>query len=112
MADCIFCDIASGEVPATIVERDDGVLAFEDVNPKAPLHVLVIPEQHLESVHDIQDAALLHRMHTLARRVAVARGVAEGGYRLVFNIGRDAGQSVPHAHLHLLGGRHLAWPPG
>ncbi|MFZ0215329.1 MAG: histidine triad nucleotide-binding protein [Candidatus Dormiibacterota bacterium] len=112
MADCTFCRIVGGELPATVVARADGVLAFQDLNPKAPLHVLVIPERHLASVHDIEDGGLLRRMHELARRVAEERGVAESGYRLVFNVGPDAGQSVFHAHLHVLGGRPLAWPPG
>jgi histidine triad (HIT) family protein len=112
MADCIFCGIAAGEVPATVVASNDRVLAFQDINPQAPLHVLVIPREHLADVHAIRDGDLLVAMYDLARDVATDAGVAESGYRLVFNIGPDAGQSVFHAHLHVLGGRKLAWPPG
>ncbi|MBO0689357.1 MAG: histidine triad nucleotide-binding protein [Candidatus Dormibacteraeota bacterium] len=112
MADCIFCGIVAGDVPATIVDTADGAVAFEDVNPKAPVHVLVIPREHLTDVHAIRDGDLLVTMHDLAQKVARDRGVADSGYRLVFNLGPDAGQSVFHAHLHVLGGRSLAWPPG
>ena len=112
MADCIFCGIVAGDVPATIVDTADGALAIEDVNPKAPVHVLVIPREHLADVHTIRDGALLLTMFDLAQKVARDRGVGDSGYRLVFNSGPDAGQSVFHAHLHLLGGRSLAWPPG
>jgi histidine triad (HIT) family protein len=112
MADCIFCGIVAGEVPATVVASNAGALAIEDVNPKAPVHVLVIPREHLADVHAIRDGSLLVGMFDLARQVAGDRDVAESGYRLVFNLGPDAGQSVFHAHLHVLGGRSLAWPPG
>jgi histidine triad (HIT) family protein len=112
MADCIFCGIASGEVPARVVASTDHVLAFEDINPKAPVHVLVIPREHLADVHAIRDGHLFAAMYDLARDVADRKGVRETGYRLVFNVGPDAGQSVFHAHLHLLGGRPMAWPPG
>jgi histidine triad (HIT) family protein len=112
MADCVFCGIARGEVPADVVASNDRVLAFTDLNPRAPFHVLVIPRQHVADVHAIRDGDLLISMHDLAREVAAARGVGESGYRLVFNVGPDAGQSVFHVHLHVLGGRPLAWPPG
>jgi histidine triad (HIT) family protein len=111
MADCIFCAIAAGEVPARIVHSDEEVVAFDDVNPAAPVHVLVIPRRHLVDVRDLP-GPLLEKMFAVARSVAAAKGVEESGYRLVFNVGPDAGQSVFHAHLHLLGGRRLAWPPG
>ncbi|HET7027217.1 MAG TPA: histidine triad nucleotide-binding protein [Candidatus Limnocylindrales bacterium] len=111
---CLFCQIARGEIPATIVHEDDHVLAFRDVNPQAPTHVLVIPREHLSSAADLasEHAELLAAMFDVANGVAVADGVAETGYRLVVNVGRDAGQSVDHLHLHVLGGRRLAWPPG
>ena len=112
MADCIFCGIVSGDVPATIVDTADGALAFEDVNPRAPVHVLVIPREHLTDVHAVREGELLVTMFDLARKVARDKGVGDSGYRLVFNSGPDAGQTVFHAHLHVLGGRALAWPPG
>jgi len=111
---CLFCRIARGEIPATIVHEDDEVVAFRDVNPQAPTHVLVIPREHLSSAADLaaDHAELLAAMFVAANRVAAADGVADTGYRLVVNVGRDAGQSVDHLHLHVLGGRRLAWPPG
>lgn len=112
MADCVFCGIVAGEVPADVVASNERVLAFRDINPQAPLHVLVIPREHVRDVHAIRDGSLLVAMYDLARDVAVANGVADSGYRLVFNSGPDAGQTVFHAHLHVLGGRKLAWPPG
>jgi histidine triad (HIT) family protein len=111
MADCIFCAIAAGDVPARIVHSDEDVIAFEDINPGAPAHLLVIPRQHLPDVRDLS-GAMLEKLFGVARSVAAAKGVEESGYRLVFNVGPDAGQSVFHAHLHLLGGRRLSWPPG
>jgi histidine triad (HIT) family protein len=112
MADCIFCGIVAGDVPATIVDSADRALAFEDVNPRAPVHVLVVPREHLTDVHAVRDGELLVAMFDLARKVARDKGVGDSGYRLVFNSGPDAGQTVFHAHLHVLGGRALAWPPG
>ena len=112
MADCIFCGIVAGDVPATVVASGDGAIAIEDVNPQAPLHVLVIPREHLADVHAVRDGELLVTMFDLARKVARDKGVGDSGYRLVFNSGPDAGQTVFHAHLHVLGGRALAWPPG
>jgi histidine triad (HIT) family protein len=112
VAGCVFCGIARGEIPAAIVAESEAVVAFDDLAPKAPVHALVIPREHLAGVHDIRDGALLKAMVDLAREVAERKGVAKSGYRLVFNIGPDAGQSVFHAHLHLLGGRSFAWPPG
>jgi histidine triad (HIT) family protein len=112
MADCVFCGIAAGEVPATVVASSDKAVAFRDLAPQAPLHVLVIPRQHMADVHGIREGEVLAAMYDLARDVAREQGVAESGYRLVFNVGPDAGQTVHHAHLHVLGGRRMDWPPG
>jgi len=115
MADCIFCRIATGEVPATIVKRTPEAIAFRDLTPQAPTHVLVIPTRHLPAVRDARqpsDEAMLGRLLQFSAEVATELGLDKGGYRLVTNTGPDAGQSVFHLHLHLLGGRALAWPPG
>lgn len=115
MSDCIFCRIARGEIPATIVKRAPGALAFRDLDPRAPTHVLVIPERHVEAVRDAMDPAdapLLGELLQLAAATATELGLDAGGYRIVTNTGRDGGQSVGHLHLHLLGGRPLGWPPG
>lgn len=112
--DCIFCRIAAGELPATLVREDDDVVAFRDIDPRAPTHVLVIPRRHIASVDDLGagDAEVVGRLFLVAKDIAREEGVAESGYRLVMNTGPDAGQSVAHIHLHLLGGRDFAWPPG
>jgi len=112
--DCLFCGIADGDIPSTQVHADELVVAFRDIAPKAPVHVLVIPREHVASAADIADdhAALLARMFTVAAEVARADGIAESGYRLVSNVGADAGQSVGHLHLHVMGGRPFSWPPG
>ncbi len=114
MNDCLFCRIASGEIPSDKVYEDELVLAFRDIDPQAPVHVLIIPKKHIASVSALtaQDDATLAAMFAAARSIAATLGIAEGGYRVVSNVGADAGQSVPHLHLHLLGGRSLAWPPG
>ncbi|HEU5317984.1 MAG TPA: histidine triad nucleotide-binding protein [Chloroflexota bacterium] len=114
MADCLFCKIARGEIPAQIVLKTDTVTAFRDIDPKAPMHVLVIPNQHVGSAAEIGpgNGALLAAMVVAANQAAAKEGAAESGYRLVMNVGEDAGISVPHLHLHVLGGRKLAWPPG
>ena len=113
-AGCLFCRIAAGDLPARVVLRTPRVLAFEDVNPQAPLHVLVVPVRHVESAAAISegDGELLEEMLIAAREVAGASGKAGGGYRLVMNVGDDAGNTVPHLHLHVVGGRRLGWPPG
>jgi histidine triad (HIT) family protein len=113
-ADCIFCRIVQGEIPAQVVREDDETIAFRDLDPKAPLHVLVIPKRHIGSVNDVQssDRELLGSLFVAAREIAESEGVAGTGYRLVMNTGRGAGQSVQHVHLHVLGGRALQWPPG
>jgi histidine triad (HIT) family protein len=111
---CIFCEIAAGRIPAKVAYQDDEVLAFHDINPQAPVHVLVIPKRHVTSLLDLEagDDGLAGRLVRQARDLARELGVAEGGFRLVFNCGEDAGYSVFHVHLHLLGGRQLGWPPG
>lgn len=112
--DCIFCRIAAGELPAKIVREDEETLAFRDIDPRAPTHVLIIPRRHIPSVNALTeaDAELVGRLFVVAREIAEGEGVAESGYRLVMNTGPGAGQSVDHIHLHLLGGRDLSWPPG
>ena len=112
--DCLFCKIASGEIPSAKVYEDELVYAFRDIDPKAPVHVLIIPKKHIESVSCLTsgDGEVLAALFAAARRIAADEGVAESGYRVVSNVGADGGQSVPHLHLHLLGGRSLAWPPG
>lgn len=115
MADCIFCRIAAGEVPAQVVARGPEVLAFRDLNPQAPTHVLVIPAAHHDAVRDVTGAEgerLLGRLLAFAAETAAGLGLDDGGYRLVTNTGKDGGQTVGHLHLHLLGGRALGWPPG
>jgi histidine triad (HIT) family protein len=112
--DCLFCKIFRREIPAKEVFRDEEIVAFEDIRPVAPTHVLVIPKEHIPSVHELTGAhaPLLARMFEVANRVADERKVDREGYRLVFNKGPQAGQSVYHLHLHVLGGRGMAWPPG
>ncbi|AMW05044.1 histidine triad nucleotide-binding protein [Gemmatimonas phototrophica] len=109
---CIFCRIVAGSTPATIVAHNEQALAFRDLHPKAPVHVLVIPRRHVTSLAEATDAAELGAMMVLAADVASAEGLVAGGYRVVTNIGADGGQTVPHLHLHVLGGRSMAWPPG
>ena len=115
MTDCIFCRIARGEIPSTKVYEDDQVLAFRDLDPQAPEHVLVIPKKHLASVMDFteEDRDLAaHILTVVVPKIARELGVADSGFRLVTNTGADAGQTVGHLHFHLLGGRSLTWPPG
>lgn len=111
--ECLFCRIVREEIPARVVHRDEEVVAFEDINPGAPTHLLVIPVRHLRDITELAaEGDLLSRLFTVANQIARERGIGESGYRTVFNVGPDAGQSVFHAHLHLLGGRQLGWPPG
>jgi len=115
MSDCIFCRVASGAIPASIVERTSEMVAFRDIQPQAPTHVLVIPVQHVGAVRDAagpEGEALLGRMLTFTAKVATSLGLDAGGYRIVTNTGDHGGQSVHHLHLHLLGGRQMHWPPG
>jgi histidine triad (HIT) family protein len=113
MPNCIFCRIIRGEAPAKKVYEDERALAFEDINPQAPTHVLVIPKKHIVGLKEAQseDAEIIGYLHLVAAQIARQRGI-EDGYRTVFNVGPRAGQSVFHLHLHLLGGRALRWPPG
>lgn len=114
MSNCIFCRIASGEIPATVVYEDPHVVAFRDLNPQAPTHVLVVPRRHIASLNEVgeADAELIGRMYLAATAVAAGDGIAQSGYRTVFNCNADAGQTVFHLHLHVLGGRSMDWPPG
>lgn len=114
MSDCLFCRIVRGEIPSDRVHDDDMVIAFRDIAPRAPTHVLVIPREHLDSAADLTDAhgPLLGRLFAVAADVARREGIEQAGYRIVTNVGPDAGQSVPHLHLHVLGGRPMTWPPG
>jgi histidine triad (HIT) family protein len=112
--DCLFCQIAAGEVPSEAVASTEEVYAFRDISPKAPTHVLVIPRRHIPHAHEISegDGPELEAMVRCAQDIAETEGVAESGYRLVLNVGDDAGNTVPHLHLHVIGGRQLSWPPG
>ena len=114
MTTCIFCQILKRELPAKIVFEDNLCLAFEDIHPKAPLHLLVIPKRHIESLNDLgpEDEVLLGHLTFIAKELALQRGVETTGYRTVINTGPNAGQSVFHVHLHLLAGRPMQWPPG
>ena len=114
MADCLFCRIINREIPGSIVYEDDRVLAFNDINPQAPTHVLVVPKRHIESLNTLEpgDDSIVGEMVRRAAAIAKERGIAVGGYRTVFNTNRDAGQTVFHVHLHLIGGRNMSWPPG
>ena len=115
MADCLFCKIVAGEIPAKIVKRSGDALAFRDIDAKAPVHVLIIPTSHVAAVRDARGSEgerLLGRLLGFAAEVASDEGLDLDGYRIVTNTGRNAGQSVDHLHLHLLGGRKLSWPPG
>ena len=111
---CLFCRIVRGEVPATIVHKDDQFVAFRDINPQAPTHILLIPREHVATLNELvpSQGQLMGDMLLLAQSLACADGVAESGWRVVINCGAEAGQSVFHVHMHVLGGRPFAWPPG
>lgn len=111
---CLFCRIVAGEIPSDTVHEDELVLAFNDINPVAPVHQLIIPKRHIASAADLgeRDAELLGRSFAVAAQLAVQAGLHETGYRVVTNVGADGGQSVDHLHFHLLGGRAMTWPPG
>lgn len=112
--DCLFCKIVDGDIAADVVFESDNAIAFRDVNPQAPTHVLVIPRQHIATINDLEpgNESLVGELYLAARQIAADEGIAEAGYRTVMNCNKGAGQSVFHIHLHVLGGRALSWPPG
>ena len=112
--DCLFCKIASQQIPAKLIFEDGDMVAFRDINPQAPTHVLIVPRKHIATLNDIapEEGALLGKLLLRAQALAQAEGIAESGYRAVFNCNADGDQSVYHIHLHLLGGRRMSWPPG
>ena len=115
LADCIFCKIAGHDIPSTVVYEDDEVIAFRDLNPQAPTHVLIIPKKHIDSVNafDVSDKDVIaHIFVDVAPKLAKQLGIDESGFRLVINTGKEGGQTVDHLHVHLLGGREMKWPPG
>jgi histidine triad (HIT) family protein len=114
VSDCLFCKLIARQIPATIVHEDEHIVAFKDITPQAPTHVLVVPRRHIASLNDLSSAddALVGEMVRIAASIAKANGHADHGYRTVFNCNADAGQTVFHLHLHLLGGRKMTWPPG
>jgi len=112
--DCLFCKILNGEIPADIIHETDELVAFRDINPQAPTHVLIIPRRHISTINDLEtgDAELVGKLYLVAREIAASEGLTDAGYRVVTNCNEGAGQSVFHIHMHLLGGRPFAWPPG
>lgn len=112
MSDCLFCKMASGEIKPDVVYEDDKVLAFRDINPQAPIHILIIPKAHVATLNDLEDSALASALLQTAAKLAAQEGIAEDGYRTVINCNKNGGQDVYHLHLHLLGDRKMSWPPG
>ena len=114
MSDCLFCKIRDGQISADLVYQDDRTIAFRDINPQAPVHILIVPRDHIPTLNDLlpEHNELVGHLFQLAARIAKEQQVADSGYRCLFNCNRQAGQTVWHIHLHLLGGRHLGWPPG
>ena len=112
MTNCLFCKMVSGEIKPDTVFEDDNILAFRDINPQAPVHILVIPKRHIATLNDLEDAELSAQLLQTAVNLAKQEGLSEDGYRTVFNCNRNGGQAVYHLHLHLLGGRQMNWPPG
>ena len=112
--DCLFCKMVAGTIPTKVVLDEDEIFAFRDINPQAPTHILVVPKKHIRSLGELEvtDAELLGKVLHAGRRIAEAEGIAQGGFRCVFNTNADAGQTVHHVHMHVLGGRHFKWPPG
>ena len=111
MSDCIFCKIANGDIETEIKHRDDDVIAFADINPQAPLHMLIVPKKHIKNVNEAEDG-ILGRCVCVAKELAAKMGIADDGYRVVINCNGHGGQEVDHLHIHLLGGRQMKWPPG
>jgi len=109
---CLFCKIVKKEIPADIVFEDDDVLAFNDIAPQAPIHILAIPKQHVASIADLEDMGIAAKLLSVLKKLAKEKGLSDSGYRIVVNHGRDGGQAVAHLHFHLLGGRQMTWPPG
>lgn len=109
---CLFCKIVEKEIPANIISEHDDILVFRDIHPQAPTHALIIPKQHIATLNDANDSALLGRMLMVAKETALSEGLSERGYRIVFNVNSGGGQEVYHIHLHLMGGRQMTWPPG
>jgi histidine triad (HIT) family protein len=114
MNDCLFCGIVEGRIKGTVVYQDESVVAFKDVRPQAPVHILIVPRKHVATILDLEtnDQAVIGQIFFVVKKLAREQGIAESGFRVVVNSGADAGQSVFHLHFHLLGGRHLGWPPG
>ncbi len=114
MEDCIFCKIVKGEIPTNKIYEDEHTLAFNDINPQAPTHLLVIPKEHYEGIHEIPEdhIEILQHLYTTVGKVVLQEGLIEDGYRLVVNFGKKSGQEVPHIHVHILSGRQMHWPPG
>ena len=112
--DCLFCKIIKGEIPSSKVYEDELIYAFRDIEPQAPVHILIIPKQHIASANELneENSAIVGHIFSVAAKIAKSEGIAEGGYRIVNNCGADGGQTVGHLHFHMLGGRSLAWPPG
>jgi histidine triad (HIT) family protein len=114
MSDCLFCGIVEGKIKGEVVYRDNSVVAFKDINPKAPVHILIVPVKHIATLLDLQDEdqELVGEIFSVANRLAEQQGISQDGFRVVANCGAGAGQTVFHMHFHLLGGRHFSWPPG
>ena len=112
--DCLFCKIIAGDIPSSKVYEDDKVYAFRDIEPQAPVHILIIPKEHIASANELteENASVVGHIFAVAAKLAKEEGIADGGYRIVNNCGEDGGQTVKHLHFHMLGGRSLAWPPG
>ncbi|HLB08435.1 MAG TPA: histidine triad nucleotide-binding protein [Gemmatimonadaceae bacterium] len=110
--DCLFCRLIRGEIPAKIVATSPECVAFRDIDPQAPTHVVIVPRAHIPTLSDVKDFSIVGHMARMATQVAESEGITESGYRVVINTNADGGQTVHHLHLHLLGGRHMTWPPG
>jgi len=114
MSDCLFCKIANGQIPAKIVFQNDKAIAFEDLHPEAPTHVIIIPRKHIPTVLDItdEDKDIMGYLYLVVNQIAIDKSLTESGFRLIVNCGKSGGQEVPHIHIHMLGGRLFGWPPG